>query len=404
MSQVFVARQPIFDRRLRVTGYELLFRDDPGERAVVLDSEGATAKVVLGALTEIGWERIVGPHTAWINVSRQFLLSGLAEAVPPSLVGFEILENELIDDTLVEAVQGLKTQGYRIALDDFTYTPRADPLLPFVDVVKLDVLALRPAELARHIARLRRYNVKVLGEKVENRADHDRCAEADCDLFQGFFFCRPELLSDRQIDAHRMALLQLIAALQNPTIDIPELERLIARDVSLSFRLLRYINSAFFGLRYEIRSIRQAITLLGVDNLKRWATLTIFASVDDKPPELTVTALVRARFCELAGERTSSASAAELFTLGLFSVLDALMDVPMEDALAAIPFAPEMREALISREGQLGRLLDSVTALEAGEFSRAEFLIRGAGALYLESIIWANDAADPLFDELAAAA
>jgi c-di-GMP phosphodiesterase len=404
MSQVFVARQPIFDRRLRVTGYELLFRDGPGDRAVVLDSEGATAKVVLGALTEIGWERIVGPHTAWINVSREFLLSGLVKAVPPSLVGFEILEDELIDDTLVDAVSELKTQGYRIALDDFTYSQSAEPLLPFVDIVKLDVLALNPAELADHMTRLRRYGVKVLGEKVESRADHDLCADADCDLFQGFFFCRPELLSDRQIDAHRMALLQLIAALQQPLIEIGELEQVIARDVALSFRLLRYINSAFFGLRYEISSIRQAITLLGVDNLKRWAMLTIFASVDDKPSELTVTALVRARFCELAGARTRSASPAELFTLGLFSVIDALMDVQMEDALASIPFPREMREALIRREGSMGRLLDSVTALEAGEFSRAELLVRGASALHLESIIWANDAADPLFDELAAAA
>jgi EAL and modified HD-GYP domain-containing signal transduction protein len=404
MSQVFVARQPIFDRRLKVTGYELLFRDGPGERAVVLDSEGATAKVVLRALTEIGWERIVGPHKAWINVSREFLLSGLVKAVPPSLVGFEILENELIDETLVEAVRDLKTQGYRIALDDFTYSAQAEPLLPLVDVVKLDVLALDPAQLAEHMARLRRYDVKVLGEKVESRADHDRCADADCDLFQGFFFCRPELLSDRQIDAHRMALLQLIEALQKPLIEIAELEQLIARDVALSFRLLRYINSAFFALRYEISSIRQAIALLGVDNLKRWATLTIFASVDEKPSELTVTALVRARFCELAGARAQSAPSAELFTLGLFSVIDALMDVPMEDALASIPFPHEMRDALISRDGPLGRLLESVTALEVGEFSRAEFLVRGASGLHLEAIIWANDAADPLFDELAAAA
>jgi c-di-GMP phosphodiesterase len=404
MTDVHVARQPIFDSRTRVVGYELLFRAGQTDAAAVLDPEGATANVVLGALTEIGWPRIAGAHRAWINVSRQFILAGLAEAVPPSLVGLEILENELIDDRLIEAIEQLKGRGYRIALDDFTYSTTAEPLLALVDVVKLDVLALSADELAEHVGRLRYSNVSVLAEKVETQADHARCKELGCALFQGYFFCRPELLSKRQIETHRLALLELIAALQDRSIQLAALERLIARDVSLSVRLLRYINSAFFGLRCEVSSIGQAVALLGVENLQRWATLTVFASVDHKPPELTVTALVRARFCERAGARLRGARPAELFTLGLFSVIDALMDSDIEEAIASVPFPRAMRDALVARGGAMGRLLDAVAALEAGDFARAESLVPGAARIHVESIVWANEAAQPLFGPLAAAA
>jgi EAL and modified HD-GYP domain-containing signal transduction protein len=399
MTEVFVARQPIFNRKLEVAGYELLFRGGHASEALVATAEGATATVVLNSFTEIGLERIVGPHTAWVNVSREFILSGLAGSVPPGLVGLEIL-----DDRLISALRALKTQGYRLALDDFEYGPHAEPLLPLVDVVKLDMLALGREKLTRHVELLKPYGVTLLAEKVESRADHAFCAEAGCHLFQGFFFRQPELVRDRGIAANRLALLQVVSALQDPFVDFSELEHLIARDVALSFRLLRYINSAFFGLNREVRSIGQALALLGVENLKHWATLSVLASIDDKPPELTVTALVRARFCELAGERLTDSSPGELFTIGLFSVIDALMDAPIGDVLASIPFPQEMRDALITHSGAEGRLLDCVTSLEAADFDHAQSIVAGAGELYLEALVWANDAATPLFGEVDAAA
>jgi c-di-GMP phosphodiesterase len=405
MTQVFVARQPIFDRALKVSGYELLFRHGPGDAAMVLDAEGATASVVLGSLTEIGWERIVGARTAWINVTREFVLSGLLSAVPPAHVMLEILEDQLIDDRLVEACHELKAKGYRLALDDFAYTPSAVPLLRLVDAVKLDVLALGAEGMREHVALLRPYGVTLLAEKVETTDEHALCMSLGCELFQGYFFCKPQLMSGGQINASRLPLLELIGALQDPSIELEALEALIARDVALSMRLLRYMNSAFFGLRFEVGSIRQALALLGIENLKPWATLTVFASVEDKPPELTVTALARAHFCELAGPRVGLVRPSQLFTVGLFSVIDALMDVPMEEALSSIPFPTEMRDALISHSGPMGRLLDCVAALEAGEFGRAEALVRGAGELHIESMLWADDAAEGLLggaDQVAA--
>lgn len=404
MPEVFVARQPIFNRDLRVAGYELLFRGGHAMKALVADSEGATASVVLNSFTEIGLERIVGAKAAWVNVSREFVLGGLAATLPPAAVGLEILEDELLDERFVHALIDLKRQGYRLALDDFEYTVSAERLLTLVDVVKLDVLALGRDGMAREVARLKPYGVTILAEKVETHEDHAYCAALGCDLFQGFFFCRPELLHNRGIVANRASLLRVLAALQDPGVQLSQLERMIGRDVGLSFRLLRYINSAFFGLRFEISSIRQALALLGVENLRRWATLTVLASVDGKPPELTVTALARARFCERAGARLPGPRPGELFTLGLFSVIDALMDAPIEDVVALIPFPADMRDALIERKGEKGALLECVTALEAGNFDRASTLLSGAGELYVDALTWADEAARPLFEPLEAVA
>ncbi len=264
MAEVYVARQPIFNAALEVAGYELLFRGGADAEALVVNAEGATATVVLNSFTEIGLEQIVGGSTAWINVSRDFVLGGLAHTVPADVAVLEILEDQVIDDGFVEALRGLKTEGYRLALDDFEYSPSADPLLPLVDTVKLDFVALGRDGMARHVKQLRPYGVTLLAEKLETREDYAYCAELGCDLFQGFFFCKPELVRNRGIAANRLSLLQTVSALQDPTVDLAALEQLVSRDVALSFRLLRYINSAFFGLRMEVRSIGQALALLGV--------------------------------------------------------------------------------------------------------------------------------------------
>jgi EAL and modified HD-GYP domain-containing signal transduction protein len=394
MSEASLARQPIFDRGLKVVGYELLFRSLRASEVGAIDNATATTMVVLNALTEIGLKRIVGTQPAWINASRDFLLSGLAATLPPSAVGLEILENQTIDAALIEVVADLKQRGYRLALDDFQYTEAAEPLLALADVVKLDFIALGREGVARHAAQLEGCGVAVLAEKIETRDDHRYCLEIGCDLFQGFFYRKPELMSDRKIEASRIAILQLIAALYDPEIDFDRLERLIATYVGLTLRLLRYINSAYFGLRHEVASIGQGLALLGAETLKLWATLSVFAGVESKPSELTVTALVRARFCELAGEGLPHTTSSQLFTLGLFSVIDALMDTPIQDVLAEIPFPDDMCQALIDHSGSMGALLDCVGSLEAGEFDHADVLVPGSAARYLDAITWVNEAAD----------
>ena len=224
--------------------------------------------------------------------------------------------------------------------------------------------------------------------------DHEVCIAVGCDLFQGYFFCRPALVGARGIAANRLALLQVVAALNDPAIQFSDIEQLVKRDVALSFRLLRYVNSAYYGLRGEVRSIGQALALLGLENVRRWATLSTLASIDNKPTELTLTALIRARFCELAGAKLGIGSASELFTLGLFSVIDGMMDAPMLDVVSSLPLAEDIREALVQRAGPMGRLLDSVASLENGE---DDGTLRKAGEVYLDALMWANGVAESLF-------
>jgi len=403
MDNVYVARQPIFDRRMRVVGYELLFRDSTANSANVQDQEAATARVVLNSLTEIGLKRIVGARGAWIKVPRELMDRGLVALLPRRAV-VEIMKGQVGDAETAATVAELKREGRRVALDHYRFSPEAEALLELVDVAKLDLIDLGREGFIAELARLKRYGVTVLAERVENQQDHAFCREAGCELFQGYFFCRPEVMHGRRIDASRLAVLELLTVLEDPSVELSDLQNRIAIDVRLSVRLLRFINSAFFGLAQPVRSIAQAIALLGVENLRRWAALTLFAGVAGKPTELTVTALTRARFCQLAGdhigvERLGGANGNELFTVGLFSVLDALMDAPIEYALAGIPLAPDIRDALIHHHGPMGQLLDCLMALQEADFERAEALFAPAGPIYMSALAWADETAAPLFAE-----
>ncbi len=393
---VLVGRQPIFDTTREVVGYELLFRSEGADDAGLPDERRATATVVAGSLTELGLDRLVGPRRAWINVGRTFLLDGLAGTLPPERTVLEILEDQLIDDDLLEVVRDLRRRGYRIALDDFVYTPKAEPLIELADIVKLDVLALGREGVGEQARLLAPRGVVLVAEKVETPEEHAFCAEAGCELFQGYFFCRPEIIRARRAAPGRVALLQFVSALHDPAVEFAEIERMLSCDVTLSYRLLCYVNSAFFGLRQQVSSIGQALVLIGLENLRRWATLSLFAGIDAKPQELTVTALLRARFCELAGSKLPGAEASELFTLGLFSVIDALLDMPLAEILAGVPFTESLRLALLERAGVLGALLQCLAHLEAGQPAAAEALVPGAAGTYLAAIAWATDAAQAL--------
>jgi EAL and modified HD-GYP domain-containing signal transduction protein len=390
VPSVFIARQPIFDSGLDVVGYELLFRGANQHVAVFSDHDEATSTVVMNAFTEIGLDKVVGERLAWINVSRDFLFGSLAHALPRGRVVLELLEDQEVDDELIASLEEHRAHGYTIALDDFSWSEERAPLLEHVDIVKVELLGRDPEAVADDVARLSRYKCTLLAEKVETKEDYERCQKLGFDLFQGYFFCKPERMEARSVAPNRLSILQLVAALQDPGIDLRKLEALVSRDVALSYRLLRYINSAFFGMRREIDSIGRALMLLGLDNVKRWATLSVFASVDEKPRELIETALVRARFCELVGEGNRD----QLFTLGLFSVVDALIDAPMETLLASMPFPDEMREALIAHKGPKGELLEAAISFERGEFQPS---LERFAAAHLEAIAWATSAADELF-------
>jgi c-di-GMP phosphodiesterase len=389
MTSIFLARQPILDRDQSVEGYELLYPDGDVDPRLADDQALATARVALNALSEIGLEHLVGQARAWINVTPEFLSLDLVQSLPPERVVLQLQGAPFVDQSILELIADLRTAGYGLALDQFRYKPELEPLLKMVDIVKLDMRALGARELARQSFKLRPYELTIVAEKIETFEDFRLARAAGADLFQGYFFCRPHLVGARTILPSRVALMQLASALQNPTIELAELERLVSGDVALSYRLLKYINSAYFNLRGRISSIKQAVALLGIEPLRRWATLTIFTELSDKPRELFVTALIRARFCQQAG-KAEDASPAELFTLGLFSVLDALNDTSMYVALQNVPLTPSMRDALIDHTGA-GRLLECVTAIEEGNFEQANEIADDSSQHYLESVAWSND-------------
>ncbi|HEY1567422.1 MAG TPA: HDOD domain-containing protein [Solirubrobacteraceae bacterium] len=404
MNEVLLARQPILDVDLTAVGYELLYREAGSDHANVRDDELATARVSLRAMTEIELEILVDARRAWINVTREFVLGGLAETIPPDRVVLELLEDQLVDDALIDALAKLRSGGYQIALDDFTLTPDIEPLLPKVDIVKLDLRALGPEGLTSLARDLSRHHLTLVAEKLEDHADFEIALAAGCHLFQGYFFCRPEIIEGTSVAPNQLALLKLAADVQDPAVDLAALDRVISTDVALSYRLLRYINSAYFSLRQPVSTVMQAVAMLGIDNVRSWTTMMILAQIGGKPRELFITALVRARFCQLTGEGESEgAPGSELFALGLFSVVDALTDRPMSSVVQSLPFPPEMREALVNRTGS-GRLLDCVVAMEEGEFRRARTLVARAPEHYLEALAWTNETAQHLVDGDQAAA
>jgi c-di-GMP phosphodiesterase len=390
-TEVLLARQPILDGALTAVGYELLYRAGASEQADVRDNELATARVSLNAMTEIELERLVDERRAWINVSREFVLGGLAQTIPPERVVLELLEDQVVDGQLLDALSQLRAGGYQVALDDFTLTPEIEPLLPRIDIVKLDLRALGAEGLTRLARQLSPHRLTLVAEKLEDHADFEVAVAAGCHLFQGYFFCRPELIEGTAVAPNQLALLKLAADLQDPAVDLAALDRVISTDVALSYRLLRYINSAYFSLRQPVSTVMQAVTLLGIDNVRSWTTMMVLAQIGGKPRELFVTALVRARFCQLAGG-SADAPASELFALGLFSVIDALTDRPMVNVVQSLPFSDAMREALVNRSGP-GRLLDCVEALESGEFGRARQVVPEAPDHYLAAVAWTTETA-----------
>jgi EAL and modified HD-GYP domain-containing signal transduction protein len=385
----YLARQPIYDSRLRVAGYELLFRGGPADAAHFSDGDQATSEVITSSVVDIGLDNLVGSHPAFINATSGFLNGDLPLPEQKGRIVLEVLEHIELDDALLKHLTALSQAGYQLALDDFVYRPGCEPMLRLVDYVKLDVQALGADELAWHVDRLRPYGARLIAEKVEDYPMLATCRELGFDMYQGFFFCRPRLIRGTRPEANRLAVMQLIARLQNPATGMDDLERLVACDPALSYRLLKYINSAYCALRVSVTSIRQALIMVGTNLVRSWATLLLMSRLSDgKPSELIGTALIRARMCELLGKNDSSRDDSQYFTVGLLSVLDALLDVPMEQVVAGLPFDDEICAALSDHAGTLGSTLARVIDYERGVPAEDD-LDAGIAKDYVQALSWA---------------
>ena len=356
-AEVLVARQPIFDRNLELHGYELLYRSMNRARADVQDNDVATMDVITSAFVDIGLERLLHDALGFVNVTRELLLTGDIEALPPQKLVIEILENQQVDEELLTAVSDLKAKGYRFALDDFEYTPSYEPLLKLADVVKVDFSACSQTQLRELAEQLKPYGATLLAEKLEDDDGYQLALELGFELFQGFFFAKPRIVSGQRLQGNKLAVLRLLAVLHDAEADIDAVAEMVGQDATLSYKLLRFINSSALALPQKVESIQRAVVYAGLATVKRMVSLTMMASVGDKPTELMRLAIIRARLCELLCKESGHSDPGSAFTVGLFSALDAMMDRPLDELLKELPLASEVSAALLEGEGLLGEVL-----------------------------------------------
>lgn len=394
VGTVRVARQPILDGEAQLIGYELLFREPPAETAEVLDDRAATATVIVDGLLDVGLFDLVGGARAYLNVSRDFLLSVRPLPLPPQRVVLEILEDQVVDEDLFDVLDELIEQGFTIALDDFRLTPETEQLVSYASIIKVDVLEHAGEALEELVAELRAQEppLTLLAEKVETREEFERCRELGFQAFQGYFFAKPSQVQQQRLPSQGLTALSAMADL-TATEDFDELNRIITRDVGLSMRLLRYANSAYVALPRRVGSVQEGLTWLGATTVRRFAMMAALASAHDIPDVLLVTALVRGRMCQVLCGAGDGPAGDSYFTVGLFSVADALTNAPMHDVIEQLPFREDIAEALLHGSGELGELLAQVIAYERGDFDAAHELIRrhpDIEQVYRDASMWAD--------------
>jgi c-di-GMP-related signal transduction protein len=395
----YLARQPILNCARELFAYELLFRSSLQNSCDGLDLELASTSVMDTSFL-IGFERITAGHPMFINCPRDFLLRDYVSLFPPKSVVVEILETIKPDQEVVEACRRLKQAGYSIALDDFIDSPDWAPLVAIADIIKVDFRLTDRKEQSAIVSRYAGKNIRMLAEKVETQEEFAAGIQIGYSLFQGYFFCRPEILQHHDLPSSKLAYLELLRAATAPEFDVQKLALKIKHEASLTFRLLRYLNSAVFGLRSDIHSVAHALSLLGERELRKWiAVVSVGILADGKPDELMTVPLVRGRFCELLAPLAGMPGHAnDLFLMGLLSVMDAILDQPLDSILAELPVRSEIKDALQAQTGLYWQLLEIATAHERADWEKVGVLVSESGlneeqvsSLYIAAVDWSTD-------------
>jgi EAL and modified HD-GYP domain-containing signal transduction protein len=389
---VFIGRQPIYNQNLGVVAYELLFRSDT-DSIRNIDGTRATAQVVLNSLVEIGLDRLVGSRKAAINVTEKFLHHTDSLPVEPERVMLEIPADMPVTPTVLSTLKQLRGRGFTLVLDDFSSDPARRPLAALADIIKLDTGTMKPEEVQQEVACLRKLGKPLLAEKIEYLDEFEFLRDLGFSYFQGDFLSRPRVLRTKSLPANRVGVMRLLAALHDPDSETAELAAVIGQDLSLSYKLLKLINSAFFALPRQIDSIGHAINLLGRTRLTAWASVLGLSGLDDRPPEMIRIAMIRAKTCELLAAHARIKPVEGFFAVGLLSALDIVMERPLAELLEPLPLSNAVRGALLSGQGQQGAALACALAFEQPERGSASFwqLTRGeCSEVHLEATAWAD--------------
>jgi c-di-GMP phosphodiesterase len=393
MADFLIGRQQILDQKLNIYAYELLFRGQDFDLKNKSEATQATNQIITDSILELGLNNLVGSHKAFINFTSQNILEKTPLSLPKDRVVIEVLENVAVDLRIIGNLREFAQQGYTIALDDFVFSDEWIPLIEFANIIKLDVLAMGEAKTRDAIKHLKPYNIKLLAEKVETHDEFQYLSELGCDYFQGFFFNKPNIVPGKRLGVNQTAAIRLLTIINNPDVEIEKLAKTISQDAGLSYKLLHYINSAFFALPSKIESIQHAISYLGLKEVKRWSNILTLASLSNKPIATLQNSLIRGKMCEQLGKLVGE-KADYFFLIGILSSLDSILDIPLDEALQQLPLANDVKSAILEKQGLPGEALECVINYERWDLSHMYFknldqkLISEA---YYTSITWAKD-------------
>ncbi len=397
---IFLARQPIFNSRKQVVAYEILYRESE-ENAFNPSTDGdmATTSVISDAITHFGIEGLAGGRWACINFTRQLLLNDFALYLDPSQVIIEILETVELDDLLIEKIRHLSEKGYKIALDDFVESDRYNQVMPYVDIIKADFILLND-EGRRFVAeKYKKMKKLLLAEKVESHEDFDQAKALGYTFFQGYFFSKPIVFKEKGMTISTFNYMEILKEISQDEPEFDRIANIIKNDITLTYKLLRLINSPAFYTNSEITSVNHALTLLGLKEIKKWITLIMLRDLSsDKPDELIKLSISRAIFCENSSELFGIQSRkAESFLVGLFSRIDTILDKPLYDVIHQLPLKDDVKSGLIGGKNLFHDLLSVLKLYESGNWEgvidycrQKDLNYRKLNEVYIDAVMGAN--------------
>jgi Predicted signal transduction protein containing EAL and modified HD-GYP domains len=378
---VYVARQAIFNINKEVIAYELLFRNSNINKFIAIENSNPTLNVIRNSFSVIGFDKVTEGKRAFINFDGELIKLGLIEAFPKDCIAIEVLETVNPDSTIIECCRRLKEKGYIIALDDFEYNKEFDELIKYVDIIKVDFLLTKGKERKEIMYRIKNKNIKFLAEKVETEEDYKEAVGYGYSYFQGYFFCKPVIISGKDISGYKLTYMNLINELDKSDVNIKNIESLIKNDVSLSYKLLKAVNSAHYSFKRKITSIGDAIMIIGIKELKKWIFIITLKNMGEgSVEELVKLSLLRASFGELLSLKIQfKISSFDVFLAGMFSLIDALMNMPIEKILSELPVSKDVKEALLEKDNMISELLKLIIKYENGDWEAVNELAKKFG-------------------------
>ncbi|ATW23713.1 EAL and HDOD domain-containing protein [Candidatus Formimonas warabiya] len=396
---MLIARQPIFDKNKKVYGYELLYRETEQNAYISADGDMASSNVILGGFLSLGFHTLTGDKKTFVNFTDNLLTQEIATLLPSDSLVVEVLETVVPHEEIICACKNLKDAGYTIALDDFIFKPEYTPLIKLADIVKVDFLSSSDAEKASIIRRFRNERIKFLAEKIETQEEFEKAVRMGYTYFQGYFFAKPVMLSRNIIPPAKLNQMRLIEAINAKVIDFGVLANVIEMDAAYSYEVLRIVNSVLFSRGTRVKSIRQALVRIGLEDLRKWCYIAVLRNLaEGKHTEAINYCMVRAKFMEsfspIIGMENSKS---EFMTVGILSMLDVLSGCPLEKVFEEIPIADEVKNTLLYKDddSKIAQSYQLLLEYEKGHWQNVEDLAKDLHVdtkkiteIYLEAIQW----------------